>query len=210
MSVDVDATAGVKTVYRMDLFTASFGKLQKQKEDQIDKISRNKQKLDDERNALIRKGFGKNATDVKYNEVYKDMRNFKADSTRTEGTMADNGMPASQTLVASVLDIQDGGETIKDGDSTGSNGGLVTRKIDAAIPSNEHFQTAGENLGSYPALYAKQYWNSASANITDIRTPSSLEPNHNNMPSHYPRSNSANNRDYGDFLDNAELTFWRN
>lgn len=212
VSVDVDATAGVKTVYRMDLFTASFGKLQKQKEDQIDKISRNKQKLDDERNALIRKGFGKNATDVRYNEVYKDMRNFRADATRTEGTMAENGMPASQTLVASVLDINDGGSSYKDGETnTASAGGAgATRKIDAAMPNNEHFQTAGENLGSYPALYAKQYWNSASANLTDIRTPASLEPNHNNMPSHYPRSNTANNADYGDALDNTELTFWRN
>lgn len=210
VSVNVDATAGVKTVYRMDLFTASFGKLQKQKEDHINKISRNKQKLDDERNALIRKGLGKNSTDVRYNEVYKDMRNFRADSTRTEGTMADNGMPAAQTLIASVLDVTEWSSNTNDGDQNASSYGKTTRKIDCAMPSNENFQTAGENLGSYPALYAKQYWNSASANITDIRNPASLEPFHNNMPSQYPRSNMANNLDYGDELDNTKLTFWRN
>ena len=50
---------GVTTDYQLDLYTASFGKLKKQKMDNISKIGRNQQKLEDERNALIRKGFGK-------------------------------------------------------------------------------------------------------------------------------------------------------
>jgi hypothetical protein len=63
ISVDV-SEAGLKTTYKLDLYTASFGKLQKQKQDMISKISRERQRLRDERNALIRKGIGKAQTSV--------------------------------------------------------------------------------------------------------------------------------------------------
>ena len=52
------SSAGVSTVYKMDLFTSSFGKLQKQKEGHVAKMSRNQQRLTDERNALERKNMG--------------------------------------------------------------------------------------------------------------------------------------------------------
>lgn len=61
ISVDV-SEAGVKTTYKMDLYTSSFGKLQKQKQELISKISRERQKLREERNSLIRKGLGKAQT----------------------------------------------------------------------------------------------------------------------------------------------------
>lgn len=63
ISVDV-SEAGLKTTYKLDLYTASFGKLQKQKQDMISKISRERQKLRDERNALIRKGIGKSQSSI--------------------------------------------------------------------------------------------------------------------------------------------------
>jgi hypothetical protein len=63
ISVDI-SEGGVKTTYKMDLYTASFGKLQKQKQDMISKISRERQRLRDERNALIRKGIGKAQTSL--------------------------------------------------------------------------------------------------------------------------------------------------
>jgi len=60
-SINLDvSTGGARTTYQMDLYTASFGKLQKQKQDEISKISRQRKKLISERNALIRKGLGKN------------------------------------------------------------------------------------------------------------------------------------------------------
>lgn len=58
ITVDV-SDAGMKTTYKLDLYTSSFGKLQKQKQDMISKISRERQRLRDERNSLIRKGIGK-------------------------------------------------------------------------------------------------------------------------------------------------------
>ena len=53
---------GVKTTVKLDLYTSKFGKLAKQKEDQINRISRERQKLTDEKNAAVRRGLGKRQT----------------------------------------------------------------------------------------------------------------------------------------------------
>jgi hypothetical protein len=53
---------GVKTTVKMDLYTSSFGKLQKQKEMSISQVARERQKTLDERNSAIRRGLGKRQT----------------------------------------------------------------------------------------------------------------------------------------------------
>ena len=58
ISVDV-GQGGVKTTVKLDLYTAQYGKLQKQKEGAIAKIARDRQKIIDQTNVSIRKGFGK-------------------------------------------------------------------------------------------------------------------------------------------------------
>ena len=58
ISVDV-SQGGVKTTVKLDLYTAQYGKLQKQKEGAIAKIARDRQKMIDQTNVSIRKGFGK-------------------------------------------------------------------------------------------------------------------------------------------------------
>jgi hypothetical protein len=60
ISVNIDST--VKTTVRMDLYTSRFGKLQKQKEDAIAMIVRERQKTIDQNNKMIRKGFLKSMT----------------------------------------------------------------------------------------------------------------------------------------------------
>jgi hypothetical protein len=73
-SINVDvSTGGARTTYQMDLYTASFGKLQKQKQEEISKISRERKKLNSERNALIRKGLGKKQTARNFNNEYKNL-----------------------------------------------------------------------------------------------------------------------------------------
>ncbi len=53
---------GVKTTVKMDLYTAQWGKLAKQKEMAISQIARERQKLKDEQNSAIRRGLGKRST----------------------------------------------------------------------------------------------------------------------------------------------------
>jgi hypothetical protein len=73
IDIAVGSDNGVTTTINTGLYTPGFGKLQKQKGDLIAKISRERQKLLDERNALIRKGLGKAGKVKNY-----DIQNFDA------------------------------------------------------------------------------------------------------------------------------------
>lgn len=61
IAVDV-GTDKISTTVKMDLYTSSFGKLQKQKEMAISQITRERQKILDAKNNAIRRGLGKTAT----------------------------------------------------------------------------------------------------------------------------------------------------
>lgn len=59
-NISVDITdQSIKTTYKMDMYTPSFGKLQKQKQDSLAKLGRERQKLRDENNRLVRNGLMK-------------------------------------------------------------------------------------------------------------------------------------------------------
>lgn len=99
-NINVDVSeAGIKTTYKMDLYTSSFGKLQKQKQDMISNISRERQKLKDEKNALIRKGLGKFQTNINYNLMYKAMDRDTTSRAQVE-TYRGSSYPMPSTLTA--------------------------------------------------------------------------------------------------------------
>ena len=54
----------IQTTVKLDLYTASYGKLQKQKEGAIAQITRERQKLKDQNNNAIRRGLGKSQTAI--------------------------------------------------------------------------------------------------------------------------------------------------
>lgn len=56
-SMSIDINDRISTTVRMDLYTSRFGKLQKQKEDAIAKIVRERQKIIDQNNLLSRQGL---------------------------------------------------------------------------------------------------------------------------------------------------------
>ena len=58
-SISVDIADSIKTTVRMDLYTPRFGRLQKQKEGAIAKIVRERQKIIDLNNSMVRQGLGK-------------------------------------------------------------------------------------------------------------------------------------------------------
>ena len=66
IDVSIGASDGVNTNYSMNIYTPRFGRLQKQRQDLISQISRQRQQITDERNALIRKGMGKAQKSVNY------------------------------------------------------------------------------------------------------------------------------------------------
>ncbi len=54
----------IQTTVKLDLYTASYGKLQKQKEGAISQITRERQKIKDQNNNAIRRGLGKSQTAI--------------------------------------------------------------------------------------------------------------------------------------------------
>jgi hypothetical protein len=95
---------GVQTTYKMDLYTSRFGKLQKQKENIIAQVSREKKKMRDQRNALIRKGMGKAATGGNFGNVinqYGDVMRLAAQTNQLMSTMQ-KGESDPTWVVASV------------------------------------------------------------------------------------------------------------
>lgn len=169
---------GIKTTYQFDLYTSSFGKLQKQKQDQISQIGRERQKLRDERNALIRKNIGKNQTKMNYLDQYKDLNrglNYYDNSS------IDSGPSSAITTIA--ITANKSVDRRWSSDSTfGDNGvhSVLTYRNDGSILRNG---AVGEVMQKYinEDGLAQSYMNSAAANITDIFAPASKEESHPNM-----------------------------
>ena len=161
------SSAGVSTVYKMDLFTSSFGKLQKQKEGHVAKMSRNQQRLTDERNALERKNMGKQATSDTMIEINKRMRQ----QAREEGSNA-----AASSAAAPSADSAPNQIVV----STNKNqeGRVGTS---SAILSNEQINAGTESISASAENASRQYYNSVAVSTEDVQVPASMEPSHPTM-----------------------------
>lgn len=104
ISVDV-SEGGVKTTYKMDLYTANFGKLVKQKEILIGKVARERQRLRDQRNQLIRKGVGKAQSSVNLGAINRQFDHVLLAAKASENLMTslDKSHTHSDMMVASVV-----------------------------------------------------------------------------------------------------------
>lgn len=182
ISVDV-SQAGIKTTYKMDLYTSSFGKMQKQKLDNISNISRNRQKQRDERNALVRKGIGKNQTNINYQQLYKNLEN----SMRFDGSYTDliTGGLASQTIdIATISVIPQTIQSFNVNHGSAISDGVrgTTQKVhkEASMMSSNLLGQAMDFIGTNAQALAFKFYNSASSNLSEEKTAASYE-DHPNM-----------------------------
>lgn len=204
ISVNVSAN-GVTTDYRLDLYTAKFGKIQKQRLDNISKISRNQQKLEDERNALIRKGFGKNQTNISlqniYNSLLQNIKNIKIDAPTQ---LQSNPNSQNDYTVMSVLNQFK--DYIYDENADSTQQGYVAgsqTNINNLQEASDMFQHDSLQLNA-------SVFNSASSHVNDGRVPASLEPGHPNMPSVDTNSNESTYAIYQniDGWDDSTISNW--
>jgi hypothetical protein len=182
ISVDV-SQAGIKTVFKMDLYTASFGKMQKQKLDNMSNISRNRQKQRDEKNALIRKGIGKSQTNMNYSQVNKkiedSMRFTSSDTDLVKGGTA--ASPADTALLSPVSVKGNAWSVAKGSSLTDGTGSTITnRHIEASYMSSMAIPEAMELLGHNSQQFAYQFYNTASYSLSEEKAPASFEE-HPNM-----------------------------
>jgi hypothetical protein len=92
ISVDINESS-IKTNIRMDLYTSRFGKLTKQREAVIAQVLRERQKLIDQKNYLIRRGFNKNQAN---NDILSDIRT-QGEKFRGVGKGSSNLLDSYQT-----------------------------------------------------------------------------------------------------------------
>ena len=76
-SINVDiGVAGIQTSYVMDMYTSSFGKLQKQKSEAISKIGRTRQQQEDRNNEAIRRGLARSQVDDGLASLTEEWKDF--------------------------------------------------------------------------------------------------------------------------------------
>ncbi len=86
-SINVEISeAGVQTAYVMDMYTSTFGKLQKQKSDAIAKIGRTRQKQQDRSNEAIRRGLARDQIDDGNADLEERMRDFSIEDNGVDLT----------------------------------------------------------------------------------------------------------------------------
>ena len=191
VSVSV-GTGGVKTTYKMDLYTASFGKLHKQKEEAISHMSRERQRLKDERNALIRKGLGKAQTNTNYGMVHAAINSqLKAQASlqNSIGEMQKGEGATHDRIVASVKTKESKGF-----DPTNNlEHSLLRYGTEIATQAFPLTSMAVQNFPDFDSL-KKAFYNSAGGNQNETNAPASMEPYHLNMA-------SKNETHYADKVD---------
>lgn len=162
ITVDVSDTA-LRTTYKLDTYTASFGKLHKQKQDMISKVSRERQKLRDERNALVRKGFGKFQSNNNPN-VLTSQDAQSVDQVK-------NHIVASVAPKASLSYVPAAGGRVDDTD----------HYYAASVQSESDIINTYNSFDSDIDRNNAQY-NAGSTSMSDMYMPYSNEPHHPNMP----------------------------
>jgi hypothetical protein len=199
ISVEI-SEAGVRTTCKMDLYTAKFGKIQKQKQDLISKISREKQKLQDERNSLIRKGLGKNATQTNYGTMYSQLnpRNMLTSNGGLNSIFNQNNQ---NVMVGSVIPVTRIGFTGLSGGVYGEDSSQITStssEIDVSMQSaSDVSETA--SVAPDPLALENAAYNSASLALHDSHVPTALDVTHKNMPHLYDANITARQGIYRDF-----------
>jgi hypothetical protein len=205
ISVDVGDN-GVKTTYKMDLYTSSFGKLQKQKQDLISKISRERQKLRDEKNNLIRKGFGKGQTSTNMVGALNNIASIGGNFQVSLGTQKNN----ISHIVTSTSQYET--EGFSNTLNTGSQGmfgssshqlNIIENVNDAAFESleelndmtNQFTDTLSRETASKTA---------AATPINEMYTSYSEEPYNDSIPNKQYSDYNAINKLYG--VDNKDIT----
>lgn len=169
INVDV-GTNGIKTSIKMDLFTPKFGKIKKQHEVLLDKVVRERQKLRDQKNLLIRNHAIQEATNVEYTAMFDKYAEIVEVADFTSKIQQGDTGAFSNMLVATAYKPEVTNEVTLDGNPRViSNYGQ-----EVSIMSMENLT---EGIGMFPdrASRDKGYFNSAGGDISDFFVPSSEE-----------------------------------
>ena len=187
-NIDVSISeGGVQTTFKMDLYTFSFGKLQKQKQEQISKISRERQKLRDERNALIRKGLGKASTSFNYGQMYNALQQVDASNVQQFGNPFGNVVASVKKYVEERVSSQGAFGASPDqlfGSATpnwdANKHEAKDYSIQGSIQDNGQVGRVAQNFLTEDSL-AREYYNTASSPICGTEKNALFKPATNDV-----------------------------
>ena len=169
ISINV-SEAGVKSTVKMDLYTSRFGRLQKQKEGAIAQIARERQKIIDNNNQMIRKGLIKSATSSNINAKGIAMAN----NLINDFSQLDRAVhPENYKKVVSVARIPYKGSDVFLSEASDYESYSFTANM-----TQEQIEQSITNQGTNDAQ--RGHYNSAAE---DDPVPYSEAPGHANMPS---------------------------
>lgn len=210
VSVEVSQN-GIKSTYKMDSYTPSFGKLQKQRQDAIGNILRNKQKQTDEKNMLIRKSLGKGQKNINYTKLYQQLQrsNLQIDySDYYAGTYTpSNSISISATPLTSYGISTDQSSAMPTTANTENTERFSQTRLDGAFTSQNDTEHSAELLSSTEKGFSESAYNTASSDVTDMYMPASLEPYHPNMSFMPFISNKSSVKLYEEIDNNDSDTF---
>lgn len=196
-SVSVDVSdAGVKTTCKMDLYTASFGKLHKQKQDAVSKISRERQKIKDERNALIRKGLGKAQKSINYNLIYDQIKSLRV-SGNSGGDYRPMNSITGQSSSVNTGSAVPGYSAPPPLFGASSSNNVMQQNFSASVGDDQETADFASNYPDRQSL-SSAYYNTASTSIKDMWIAASMDPSHPNMSSREDASIESKREIYKD------------
>lgn len=193
-SVSINVSeAGVKTTVKMDLYTSRFGRLQKQKEGAIAQITRERQKIIDNNNQMIRKGLIKSATSSNINAKAIAMGNNLINDF---SQLDKEPPPVNYKKVVSVSTRQNGGTNLETGqpeikrENYTFSSNMTEEQINRFL-TNQGYNDAQHSYQNsaaeqeqvpfsespHPDMPYQQYVNvnATSANLGELSTPSDLD-----------------------------------
>ena len=149
-SINVDISQSkISTTVKMDLYTSSFGKLQKQKEGNIAQIGRERQKLVDQRNNAIRRGMGKTLSNKTFYEAVlkgggADL--LKAASASTQHfSDFEKGQVEENNIFLAAKTSWNNGEPVNFNGTVAGGAGDMIKKGNSYIQTN--LNNGGEMMG---------------------------------------------------------------
>lgn len=200
ISLSVDAN-GVSTSVVMNTYTQSFGKLQKQRQDQLNKLTRQKQKIDDINNHLVRRNIGKGQDNASFKNAIDDIKHLLTsqdfsnrmynsyEQGKSEGseviTLGRNAFPTSNNQNTSLDNLAGSDVDLRNTNSMQSQGAYA--------------YMAGL-LSENPVQSAMNYQNAASESLSNLFAPVSAGY-HQTMSSSPPMrkpDQASYNDTYGD------------
>ena len=185
----------IRSTYQMDLYTSRFGKLDKQKEIALGKFARERQKMRDERNALIRKGMGKSRSQVNFIDEFDKFDSLINISDSMSSKIPGPPTPTSTVITATkvVSDRLDGENNVVADTSYGTEG------------STQSAENISNTIGTFADQKSARtaHADTAVSKITDEKAPIADDSHHPKMAKTSPIGHIAANKNKHYPIDNV-------